>query len=115
MTMSNYNTHLETSYFKVKQSQKFQELIYEKIDAEDLEVNLTKKGVKILATNIYEDEFELEQLIKDNLAEDEDEAEIARTLMYSESFDAVDETTNQAINEEIENLELELAAESEKY
>jgi hypothetical protein len=47
------------------------------------------------------------------LAEDEDQAEIARTLMYSESFDAVDETTNQAINEEIENLELELAAESE--
>jgi hypothetical protein len=69
--MSNYDVHLESSCFKVKQAKKFQELIYEKIDAEDLEVNLTKHGVKVLATNISDDDFYLEQLIKDNLAEDQ--------------------------------------------
>lgn len=67
----NFNVQLESSYFKAKQSKKFSEQVYKEIEAEDLEVNLTKQGIKIYATNIYDDEFKLEQLIQQNLPENE--------------------------------------------
>lgn len=66
----NYNSHLETNRFKVKQAKKFKDFLEKQYQGGRFEVDLDKSGVAIFATNWFtRDKFNLEEYIQNNLQE----------------------------------------------